>query len=256
MTITQQTPPGWYPDPEGNGLRYFDGTQWTDHRSGVHQTPPPQQQPMPPYGNGNGFGGPPPVVNPHLAQARPPKKSNTWKWVVGGIAALFVIGAIASGSSSTSTDNDEGGKSGSQVASNGKKSEKAEKETKAKKDPENVEKPEAKPKPPAQPAEPEMTSGQENALESAQNYVDMSGFSKKGLIQQLSSSAGEGFSRADATFAAKHVDVNWKEEAVESAQGYLDMGSFSREGLIEQLSSSAGEGFTLAQAQYAVDKVY
>jgi hypothetical protein len=102
----------------------------------------------------------------------------------------------------------------------------------------------------------EMTSGQENALESAQSYVDMSGFSKKGLIQQLSSSAGEGFSKADATFAANHVDVNWKDEAAESAQSYLDTSSFSKDGLIEQLSSSAGEGFTLAQAQYAVDKVY
>jgi Host cell surface-exposed lipoprotein len=102
----------------------------------------------------------------------------------------------------------------------------------------------------------QMTSGQENALESAQSYIDMSGFSKKGLIRQLSSSAGEGFSKADATFAAKHVDVNWKAEAVESAQSYLDMGGFSKQRLIEQLSSSAGEGFTLAQAQYAADKAY
>ena len=93
-------------------------------------------------------------------------------------------------------------------------------------------------------------------MESAQSYLDMSGFSRKGLIQQLSSSAGEGFSKADATFAADHVDVNWKDEAVESAQSYLDMSSFSRDGLIEQLSSSAGEGFTLAQAQYAVGQVY
>ena len=110
--------------------------------------------------------------------------------------------------------------------------------------------------PPAEPAEPEMTSGQENALESAQGYLDMSGFSKQGLIGQLSSSAGEGFSRADAVFAANHVDVNWNDEAVESAQGYLDMSTFSKQGLIEQLSSSAGEKFTVAQAQYAVDKVY
>jgi hypothetical protein len=112
------------------------------------------------------------------------------------------------------------------------------------------------PEPPAEPAEPEMTSGQENALESARSYVDMSGFSKLGLIQQLSSEAGEGFPKADAVFAANHVDVNWNDEAVESAQSYLDMTSFSRDGLIEQLSSSAGDKYTVAQAQYAVDKVY
>ena len=67
-----------------------------------------------------------------------------------------------------------------------------------------------------------MTSGQENALESAQSYVDMSGFSKANLIQQLSSSAGEGYSKADATFAANNVDANWDKEAVESAQSNLD----------------------------------
>jgi hypothetical protein len=82
-----------------------------------------------------------------------------------------------------------------------------------------------------------MTSGQKHALESAQNYLDMSGFSKKGLIKQLSSSAGEGFSKADATFAAKHAGANWKAEAVESAQNYLDMSGFSKKGLIKQLSS-------------------
>jgi hypothetical protein len=92
--------------------------------------------------------------------------------------------------------------------------------------------------------------------ESAQSYIDMSGFSKKGLIGQLSSSAGEGFSKADATFAANNVDVDWRKEAVEAAQSYLDMTAFSKTGLIEQLSSSAGDKFTSAQARYAVSKVY
>jgi Protein of unknown function (DUF2510) len=28
------TPPGWYPDPSGApGQRYFDGTDWTEHRA-------------------------------------------------------------------------------------------------------------------------------------------------------------------------------------------------------------------------------
>jgi len=25
------TPSGWYPDPEGRGLRYWSGTAWTEH---------------------------------------------------------------------------------------------------------------------------------------------------------------------------------------------------------------------------------
>lgn len=48
----QQPPPGWYPNPEGPGERYWDGTHWTDQ----YQTPPeeqpaqaaPQQQQTPP----------------------------------------------------------------------------------------------------------------------------------------------------------------------------------------------------------------
>jgi hypothetical protein len=25
------TPPGWYPDPAGNGLRWWDGNNWAEH---------------------------------------------------------------------------------------------------------------------------------------------------------------------------------------------------------------------------------
>jgi hypothetical protein len=94
------------------------------------------------------------------------------------------------------------------------------------------------------------------ALESAESYLAMSGFSKQGLYEQLSSSAGEGFSQAEAQYAVDHVDADWNKEAVESARSYLDMSPMSRNELIEQLSSSAGEGFTYQQAVYAVNKVY
>jgi hypothetical protein len=99
------------------------------------------------------------------------------------------------------------------------------------------------------------TTSQEQALGSAQDYLSNQAFSKAGLIDQLSSSAGEGFSKADATWAVNHLKVNWYEEAVKSARDYLSNQHFSRSGLIEQLSSSAGEKFTRAQAIYAANKV-
>ncbi|MGA9762013.1 MAG: Ltp family lipoprotein [Gaiellaceae bacterium] len=102
-----------------------------------------------------------------------------------------------------------------------------------------------------------MTAAQEQAIQSAQSYLSMdSGFSRAGLIGQLSSSAGSGFPKTVAIFAVDHLHVNWNEQAVLSAKGYLSMGTgFSRAGLIDQLSSSAGSGFTHAQAVYAANYV-
>ena len=94
------------------------------------------------------------------------------------------------------------------------------------------------------------------ALESAENYLAMSGFSKQGLYEQLSSEYGEGFTEAEAQYAVDHVDADWNKEAVESARSYLEMSPMSKDALIEQLSSSYGEGFTYEQAVYAVNKVY
>lgn len=113
-----------------------------------------------------------------------------------------------------------------------------------------------KPKPtPEPPAEPELTAGQKNALGSAKSYLEFSGLSRLGLIEQLSSSYGDGYSKADATYAVDHLGANWNEQAVRSAKSYLENGNFSRSGLIEQLSSPAGDKFTRAQATYAADKV-
>jgi len=99
------------------------------------------------------------------------------------------------------------------------------------------------------------TVAQQNALESAQSYLEYSGFSKAGLMDQLTSEYGEGFEKADAEWAIEHVDADWKAEAVESAESYLEYDSFSRTGLIDQLSSEYGEQFTAKQAEYAADQV-
>ena len=84
--------------------------------------------------------------------------------------------------------------------------------------------------------------------------MEFTAFSRKGLIRQLSSDAGDGYSKADATYAVDHIEVNWNEQAAKSAKSYLDMTHFSRKGLIQQLESSAGDGYTHAQAVYGVNK--
>ncbi len=95
----------------------------------------------------------------------------------------------------------------------------------------------------------------QQAVEAAQSYLEMGGFSRAKLIQQLSSKYGEGFSLVLATWAVDRVHADWNQQAVEAARSYLEMGGFSRAGLIQQLTSSYGDGFTYDQAVYAVNKV-
>ena len=106
---------------------------------------------------------------------------------------------------------------------------------------------------------PTLTLGQENAIGSAQSYLDFSGFSRTGLFEQLTSEYGEGFEAADAEFALAYLEqnglVDWNAEAVESAKSYLEFSQFSRDGLYEQLTSQYGEGFTHEQAEHAVAQV-
>ena len=163
---------------------------------------------------------------------RPWYKKKRW-WVAGLLLMIINIGAVGGGAGS---DNAE--PTASKNTLQDLQSEKSAAQAR-----------------PAAKQKPEMTSGQKNALKSAQSYLDMSGFSKAALIQQLSSSAGNGFSKADATFAANHVGADWNKEAAESAQRYLDLQWFSKAALIQLLSSSAGDQYTPAQARYAVSKV-
>ncbi len=100
---------------------------------------------------------------------------------------------------------------------------------------------------------PALTADQTNAVESAAQYLgEGTGWSRNGLIAQLDSSAGEGFSKADATYGVDAQGADWNAQAVLSAADYLSEGTgFSLNGLIAQLDSSA-EGFTKAQATYGV----
>ncbi|MGY0490539.1 phospholipid scramblase-related protein [Streptomyces sp. WG-D5] len=53
MTTQSNIPAGWYPDPQGapqgpsQGLRWWDGSQWTEHTHAAAQAAPPVQAPAP-----------------------------------------------------------------------------------------------------------------------------------------------------------------------------------------------------------------
>ena len=153
------------------------------------------------------------------------------KKIVAALLAITVIGVTAVGCAETpeaSSASDE------PVAV----------ETEAPAEETTEEKPEKAEEPVAEEAEeaPEYTTAQENAIASAEDYLDTMAFSRNGLIEQLSSEYGEGFSKADAKFAVNHIDVNWNEQAAKSAKDYLETMAFSRSGLIEQLESEFGDG--------------
>lgn len=164
------------------------------------------------------------------------------KKIVAAIAATFVLGITAA---SCAESPEEKGSAATPAAES--TTEKAEKpgQTITEEVTETVA---AKPKPKP------LTAGQENAIASAEDYLDTMAFSRKGLIEQLSSEYGSGFSKADAKFAVNHIDVNWNEQAARAAKEYLETMPFSRSALIEQLESEYGSGFTHAQAVFGVNQ--
>jgi len=95
----------------------------------------------------------------------------------------------------------------------------------------------------------------QQAYDAAKSYLSLGqGFSEQGLLQQLTSSAGGGFTQAQAESAINYLHPDWDAQAVDAAKGYLQLGGFSQASLLQQLTSSAGGGFTEAQAEYAVNQ--
>jgi hypothetical protein len=99
-----------------------------------------------------------------------------------------------------------------------------------------------------------LTGPQKNAVRSAESYLSMQGFSRAGLIAQLSSPYGDHYSVADATAAVDSLSVDWNAQAARSARQYLEMMGFSCQGLIGQLSSDAGDKYTVSQATYGAQQ--
>jgi hypothetical protein len=102
----------------------------------------------------------------------------------------------------------------------------------------------------------QLTAQEQQAVLAAKDYLSLGGgFSRHGLIDQLSSSYGSGFSVAAATAAVDSLGVDWNAQAVLAAKGYLSLGTgFSHAALVSQLDSPDGSKFTAAQAEYGATK--
>jgi hypothetical protein len=242
-----------YTDPSSNRQYRVDPATgqsvWLDEQ--------PQQQP---------FGWPPSAAYPQqMQQFQPPaKRKHTLRTILLTIAGVFillmVIGAIgqAMGGGTNATDTAATTTQSQPAAAPSSAAEKSSAPAPAASSPAVKPAPapptsKAQAPPPAPTKDP--TAGQLNALRSAQNYLDIKGFSRAGLIAQLSSAYGDQFSVADSTWAVDHVGADWNEQAVRAGKAYLELKGFSRLGLIDQLSSAYGDQFTRKQATYAADKL-
>ena len=171
-----------------------------------------------------------------------------WPWVLGVVASFVLILSIGA---ATGSGTGEEGNNTSAETSVGASESSAAVDASAKessKPSAKAEEPEPKAEEP-EPEEPKVSVSQQQATDKAGEYLDLTSFSRSGLIEQLEY---EGFSKADATYAADNIEVNWMEQAAAKAAEYLDLTSFSRSGLIEQLKF---DGFTPKQAAHGADAV-
>lgn len=91
------------------------------------------------------------------------------------------------------------------------------------------------------------TESQQKALDRAKEYLSNLPLSHDGMVTQLEF---DGYSNADATYAADNCGANWNEQAARMANQLLTTGSYTRATMIEELKSN---GFTDDQAAYGAD---
>lgn len=172
-----------------------------------------------------------------------PIYKRVWFIILCAVVLIGIIGAIAGGGDEDSTD----------VSKNND----TEIET-------TVEATEEATEAPTETEAPDPTADynmeEKNCYQAALNYLDLMGFSKKGLIEQLSSEYGDNYPQATAEKIVNDLEktgqVDWEKQAERSAQSYLDTMSFSKDELVEQLCSEYGDQYTREEAEKAVDAVY
>src|SRR5665647_2009116 len=245
------TPAGWYPQPDGQ-QRYWDGQQWTEN-----------------FAPGNSPG----VPEGASSETAPGAARKNWflrHKVITAVGAVLLV-AMFSNLANGGTKSDNIAPVADQAAADKAAADKAaadqaaadkavadkaaadqaaaDKAAAAKATADKAAADKAAAAAAAKAAANKLTTAQENAKRKAESYLEMMGFSRSGLIKQLTF---EGFTENDAKRAIDSMNVNWNTEAEQKAKSYLEMMGFSRSGLIKQLTF---EGFTKTQAAHGADSV-
>jgi hypothetical protein len=181
---------------------------------------------------------------PQYQPPQAPRKRRRWPWITLGVLVLFIV-VVAVSSNSGSSQLGPGKFLNDHVS--GSATPNASTDTSAAPSTPDSTPAETQPAPAVVPAVPPQ---EQQAIGAAQDYLNFSAFSRQGLIDQLDSSAGDGYPVDVATAAVDSLNQDWNAQAAKSAQQYLNYTHFSCSGLISQLDSSAGERFTKAQATY------
>ena len=84
------------------------------------------------------------------------------------------------------------------------------------------------------------------ALRDAQGFLDLTPFSRSGLVRQLTF---DQYAADAAEWAADHLDINWRDQAVRAATDFLQFDDLGEAGLREKLGF---EGFTPDEIEEAV----
>ena len=175
------TPAGWYPQEDGR-QRYWDGEKWTEHFA------PGGGQATAVTGNSALAEGTS-VTGVAQTDSRPWFKKKRFILPAGGVGAIILISALNGGGSDQPDTPAALVGSVSTAASQTTAAAATTSPTPAvtpSATPKAAPTKTAAPKPAApKPAAPKLTVAQENAKGTAEDYLDYSGFSKKGLIKQL-----------------------------------------------------------------------
>lgn len=198
--------------------------------------------------SGQQFGGHPYGGGP--AGEQPEKKGGWLKWVLIAVAVLFLIGMCSvaigggdeepAGFAAVTSEPVAPASPGTDTGAEQEEAPAAQAEPA----------PQPEPEPEPEPAVEQVPREFQNAVRSANQYLDFTSFSRLGLIDQL---MFEDYSPEAAEYAVDQVGADWNEQAAKKAEEYLDFTSFSRQGLVDQLLF---EKFTPEQAEYGASQAY